>query len=157
MNFSFHNYDPDYRLTYYFEPLQEGMTDALALGPTFPIGTWTSWASYDLVHTAEGTDTEYYINTDAYSLTFHADGTLTAQLDTQITGTWEYIDLREFFSEHDGERYTYFSWEYRLTFQGESEPQQHFIRCDGDHSITLYVPDPENPNREIAYAFGDAP
>lgn len=94
---------------------------------------------------------ENYTCTDDYFLTFHEDGTLTAKLDREKTGTWEYIDLREFTGHRGDETYSYFSWEYRLTFQGESHPMQLLIRCDGDESFTIYVPHPENPGQKIAY------
>ena len=151
LNFGIGGYDAEYRLTYYFKPLNEEMAEAYEQGSAFPVGTWTSY--YYTILNADGSWVEDIFTSD-YSATFHEDGTFTALLDQERTGTWEYIDVNEFAEYIDGEQHTYYSWEYHITFQGESRHQQQYIRCEPGHQLLqITVPYPENPTQKIIYVL----
>ena len=77
--------------------------DTLAAAPTFILGDWRS----EYVIQGDSGDS---VMTDAYTVTFHEDGTFTAQLDTPIQGTW-------FFDSYEAGS----GCRYRFTFPGQTE------------------------------------
>lgn len=89
-----------------------------------PCGPWTS------TEVSKGDDSR---ETDAYSINFAEDGTFTAVLDTQRSGTW-YFD--SFMHGVNGENKFVTGYHYRLLFDGLSEPVSFFIYKDEDHGGT---------------------
>lgn len=65
--------------------------DAVALGPTIPIGEWISTA---VTRYQNDSDNDEHIETSEYSITVFEDGTFTANLDITIQGTWRFQEYR---------------------------------------------------------------
>lgn len=145
--------DSDCRLRYQFEVMTEEKAAYIDQGPAFPIGTWRGF-HYSIINTTNNTlvaDAPLASTAETF-ITFNEDGTLTASLDQRRTGTWEYIDVHQFWSEDvNGNRNYYYSWEYHITFQGEESHQQILIHCDGNMPLSISVPNPENKDQTIIF------
>ena len=97
------------------------------------IGPWTS---IEIYYYGDGYSDGSFRVTDAYSFNFAEDGTFTAVLDTEITGTWAFKAVE---TNADG---TVYGYEYSLTFDGikknSSSYISFFIHTDGDASFMAH-------------------
>ena len=94
------------------------------------------WTSIEIYYYGDGYSDGSFRVTDAYSFNFAEDGTFTAVLDTEITGTWAFKAVE---TNADG---TVYGYEYSLTFDGikknTSSYISFFIHTDGDASFMAH-------------------
>lgn len=138
--------------TLYFKKMSESEHAGIKL----PVGNWTSNNIVIVNH--ENSQT---IVTDQYFMTFHEDGTFTAQLDQKTSGSWQYVSYYERNGiHHDSETgntepYTCDEWSYRLILDGKSEPVDILIENyrTENAQMRLVIKMKDSNNNEIRYYF----
>lgn len=133
-----------------FLPLtQEGTL--LLQGVFSPIGNWKSYY-YRVKNAADQTTVQEDVFTDAYSITFHADGTFTAQLGDSVSGIWRYEYFVDIYGEPGTETEEY-RWAYRITLQDSTESQGEYVNAGEASLLFITLPHPEIEGLEIIYAM----
>ena len=115
---------------------------------TYPIGTWFP-SSYYVDNKLDGTRRED-TQVENHPFIFHEDGRFTAVLEEEMTGSWEFEDLK-FMDTSIGQ---YWEMDYLLTFDGKAEQMRIHIELREDGSeFFIYMPHPEKENFEIVAGF----
>ena len=113
-----------------FTPMTQEEIDAkaksLAEGPNMLIGTWASFSRSD-ISTSPATN----ITVMDYSATFHSDGTFTASMGKELTGTWQYED------SHSNGSGTSGSYSYYLYINETKSYHRAFVEYTSDHALQL--------------------
>lgn len=132
-----------------FEKFTEEEAAYQSQGATYLIGNWTSF-SYRVINDADYSLSPESISTEDYSVTFRKDGTFTAKLDQEMTGTWEYSRLEKDDDDSGGSGYL---WYYALTFDETNQFEWVYVRPGDNPDIFIYVPHPDDQNCRISYEF----
>ncbi len=114
---------------------------------TYPLGKWTCCSYYDK-NTTDDTRTENQ-QPEKHFFEFHEDGTFTAMLEEELTGTWEFEDL-DFQETSIG---NYWELDYLLTFDGHETPERIYIEHRDILEFWLYLPHPEKADHELSICF----
>lgn len=131
--------------TLYFKQLN----DQQNAGLTLPVGTWTTTNIVD----AGSNET---VITNEYAITFREDGTFTARLERELSGTWQFFSYDEhtLHTSDSPDPVILDDWCYRLTFDGASEPMDiHIEEYRDDPGLQLAIKMNEPGKNQITYHF----
>ena len=125
------------------------MSEQELAGFTLPVGSWTSRSIF---HEGDKTSTQ----TEEYSFTFREDGTFTAQLEQEVSGTWNFLRYLEHTlqASDSPDPLILDDWTYRITPYGESEYRVFYIeeyRNNPGLYLTILITDSES--NKITYHF----
>ena len=146
-HFIIHNYEPMDKRTIDFVQYSEEEYALMMQRDTYLVGKWTA-GSYYIKNSADGTRTEDE-HPENHFFAFNADGTFTAFIDREFTGTWEFDRL----SYQDTSTGQYWEFTYLLTFSGSEQPVWIYIQHSDAPEFWLYMPCSDADGYEITAGF----
>lgn len=145
--FVIHNYQPLDGREIDFVQYSEEEYGLMMQRDTYLVGKWTARSFY-IKNTADNTRTEDP-QPENHFFTFNADGTFTAFLNEEISGTWEF-DRLDYEDTSTGQ---YWVLNYLLTFTGSTQAVRIQVQHGDIPEFWLYMPCPEANGYEITAGF----
>lgn len=146
-HFIIHNYEPMDKRTIDFVQYSKDEYALMMQQDTYLVGKWTAGSFY-INNTADNTRTEDP-QPENHFFTFNADGTFTAFLNEEISGTWEFDQL----DYEDTSTGQYWVLNYLLTFTGSTQAVRIHVQHGDIPEFWLYMPCPEANGYEITAGF----
>lgn len=145
--FVIHNYQPLDGREIRFVQYSEEEYGLMMQRDTYLVGKWTAGSFY-INNTADNTRTEDP-QPENHFFTFNADGTFTAFLNEESSGTWEF-DRLDYEDTSTGQ---YWVLHYLLTFTGSTQAVRIQVQHGDIPEFWLYMPCPEANSYEITAGF----